>query len=164
MQFRPSLHQAIILQLPLLKRLQKSHPLKLTGKFSFGFTIHFLSTAKQVKIVLQAILVRSVFLVWAGQAYMDKSCSHSVHKSQMKRGRSEANPSPPHAGTGLDAKWSLPVMGQLPAEKLGRWWPKERLYRFSCENENLSEKKSCLGQWAFNICKGQPKCFDFQVL
>lgn len=116
----PSLHQAIVFQLPLLKRFQKSHPLELTSKFSFGFIIHFLSTAKQVKIVLQAVLVRSAFVVWAGQAYMGKLCSQGVHKSQMKRGRSEANPSPPHAGTGLDTEWSLPVLGQLPAEKLGR--------------------------------------------
>jgi len=90
------------------------------GKFSFGFIIHFLSTVKQVTIVPQAILARSAFAVWAGQAYMDKSCSHGVHKSQMKTRRSEANPSTSHAGIGLDAEQPLPVMGQLPAEKLGR--------------------------------------------
>lgn len=61
---------------------------------------------------------------------MGKSCLHGVHKSWMKRERSEANPSPPHAGTISDAKWSLPVMGELPAEKLWRWWLEESLYNF----------------------------------
>lgn len=117
--------------------------IKLTERSGFGFNIYFLSTAKYVKTVLQAILVRAL-VVWAGQAYTDKSCSHGVHRSQMKRERSEANPSPPHASTDLDAKWSPLVMGQLPAEKLGRRWPEEQLYRFSCEN--LREKKGCLGQ------------------
>lgn len=46
---------------------------------------------------------------------MGKSCSHGVHKSWMRRERSEANPLPSHTGTTLDAKWSLPVMGELPA-------------------------------------------------
>lgn len=36
---------------------------------------------------------------------MGKSCTHCVHISQMERGRSEANPLTPQAGTILDAKW-----------------------------------------------------------
>lgn len=72
-------------------------------------------------------------------------------QSQMKRGRSEANPLPPQADTILDAKWSLPVKGELPAEKLWRWWLEERLYRFSCENKNIRGKENIRGKKAVCI-------------
>lgn len=105
-----SLYQTIILQLPLFERFQKSHPLKLMGNLSFGFIIHFLSTARQVKTAAHALLVKKCLCCLGQQAFMCNSCSHGVHKSWR---RSEANPLPPHTGTILDAKWSLPVMGVM---------------------------------------------------
>lgn len=61
--------------------------IKLTERFGFGFNIYFLSTAKHIKIVLQAILVRAL-VVWAGQAYTDKSCSQKPDEKGEVRGQS----------------------------------------------------------------------------